>query len=143
MDAKKIFESMCRLAIKESIGMVQEYAGEHHRFTPRTGNLERSIKIMQQGLVGTVYLDEGQAPYGITIHNGARPRVIVSRTRKALRWAKGGEFIFAKRVDWPGIRPDPFLYEALDAKEGDVVKVFDHYTDLACMEIAQELKRKS
>lgn len=117
MDAKKIFESMCRLAIKESIGMVQEYAGEHHRFTPRTGNLERSIKIMQQGLVGTVYLDEGQAPYGIPIHNGAPPRHC-SPNPKSAKVGEGRGVYFRKEGKLAGHSPRSFLVRSVRRQRG-------------------------
>lgn len=141
MSTKEIFQRMYRLAIEESTSIVQEYAGDHHRFTSRTGTLERAIQAELKGLNGIVYLDEKQAPYGLAIHNGARARVIKPKRRKALRWADGGQFIFAKRVNWPGIRPDPFLYQALDKNEGQIIDLFEHYTDLAKEEIAKELVR--
>lgn len=139
MSTKEIFQRMYRLAIEDSISDVMEYAGDHHRFTSRTGNLEQAVQSELKGLRGIVYLDEKKAPYGLAIHNGARARVIKPKYRKALRWADGGKFIFAKRVNWPGIRPDPFLYQALDANEGHIVEIFEHYTDLAKNEIAKEI----
>lgn len=82
MDAKKIFESMCRLAIKESIGMVQEYAGEHHRFTPRTGNMERSIKIMQQGLSGRCIWMKGKRLMGFLSTTARAPASLFPELEK-------------------------------------------------------------
>lgn len=139
MSTKEIFGRMLRLAIKESTALVWEYATDHHRFTPRTGNLERAVQMEIGGAVGTVYLDEGIAPYGPAIHNGAAARVIVPKGRKALRWADGGQFIFAKKVHWPGIRPDPFIYQALEDNRKEVEETFDHYTDLALLEIMKSI----
>lgn len=135
MGTKEIFDKMLRLAIKESTSLVWEYATDHHRFVSRTGNLERAVQMSMDGMVGTVYLDEGQAPYAPAIHNGAAARVIVPVNRKALRWADGGQFVFAKKVHWPGIRPDPFLYQALEDNRKEVEETFDRYTDLALLEI--------
>lgn len=143
MSTKEIFDKMLRLAIKESTSAVWEYATDHHRFTSRTGNLERSVQMKMDDMVGIVYLDEGQAPYGPAIHNGAAARVIVPKERKALRWAKGGKFIFAKRVNWPGIRPDPFLYQALEDNRQKVEKTFDHYTERALLEIMKTFGRRT
>lgn len=139
MSTKEIFDRMLRLAIKESTSLVWEYATDHHRFTPRTGNLERAVQMEIEGREGIIYLDEGQAPYGPAIHNGAAARVIVPKNRKALRWADGGQFIFAKKVHWPGIRPDPFIYQALEDNRQEVEETFDHYTELALAEIMKSI----
>ena len=42
-------------------------------------------------------------------HEGTGPFVIVPRRRKALRFTVGGDVVFAKRVNHPGIRAKPFL----------------------------------
>lgn len=139
MDTSKILRRMVRLAIKDSTLSVAEYAGDHHRFISRTGNLERAIQTKVTDDRGIVYLDENIANYAQAIHQGARPRVIVPRNRMALRWVDGSNFVFAKRVKWPGIRPDPFLYQALEAREGQVVEIFNHYADLAMDEIADAI----
>lgn len=143
MDAKGIFDKAFRLAIKESTALVWEYATDHHRFVSRTGNLERAVRSEVSGMEGIIYLDEGQAPYGVPVHQGARARVIVPKRRKALRWTDGGKFVFAKRVHWPGIKPDPFIYQALEDNEKEVTDLFDHYTDLALEEIMAGIGRKT
>lgn len=141
MGFAEAFKNRYRQAIKDGTALVANHAAANHRFISRTGNLERSIQSEETDLKGIVYLNDKQAPYGPAIHNGARARVIVPRNRKALRWVAGGKFVFAKRVNWPGIKADPFLYQALDAERGEVAAVFDRYTDLAAEDIANMLVR--
>lgn len=135
----EIFERRFRQAIKESVSTVAEYAGDHHRFIARTGNLERSITPEVMGLRGVIYLDDKLAPYGPMVHEGTRPHVILPKNRKVLRWADGGEFIFARKVQHPGTKPDQFLYQALDANENRIMEIFDRYAELAKEDIAEEL----
>ena len=53
--------------------------------------------------------------YGFFVHFGTKPHVIKPKNKKALRWVGGDNFIFAKKVNHPGYKGDPFLYIA--AKE--------------------------
>lgn len=93
---------------------------EQKRLVPRrTGNLGRSIGI---GRVTATYAEtKANAAYAAYVELGTRPHVIVPRTRKALRWPasgnatlsgrvrSGGQAIFAKRVNHPGTRAQPFM----------------------------------
>jgi hypothetical protein len=85
----------------------------------RTGNLGRSIHI------GSVTASQAEtiasANYALFVHEGTRPHTIVPRTARALRWAPGGgstlggrpragaNVRFAKRVQHPGTRANPFM----------------------------------
>jgi hypothetical protein len=53
--------------------------------------------------------DLQRAPHAVFVQFGTRPHTIRPRRRKALRWAAGGRFIFAGRVDHPGYRGDAYL----------------------------------
>ena len=70
---------------------VQAEAKRQHRYHRRTGKLERSVKVERAQDGGSVYLDDGAAPYGKYIHNGTRY-----------------------------IDSDPFLTDAYDRKERDL-----------------------
>lgn len=53
--------------------------------------------------------DPQRAPYAPFVIFGTRPHTIRPRDKKALRWASGGEFIFAKFVNHPGYEGDDYM----------------------------------
>ena len=75
----------------------------------RVGN---NMRVYTAGLIayGEVF---NQVEYAAAVHNGARPRKIVPRTKKALKFTVNGQTIFAKSVNWPGMRPQPWLTKAM------------------------------
>jgi hypothetical protein len=75
----------------------------------RVGN---SMRLYTAGLVayGEVF---NQVEYAAAVHNGARPRKIVPRSKKALKFTMNGRTVFASSVDWPGTRPQPWLSTAM------------------------------
>lgn len=137
----EVFERRLRQAVKSSTFMVQEEAQATHAFTSRTASLERAVEAkfnFDNGAnVGTVYIDEYAAPYGPFVHNGTRPHVIKPKRKRYLRWAPiaGNGFLFAKEVHHPGTKADPFLYEALERKRGDVFSIFAKATNTALKDI--------
>lgn len=50
------------------------------------------------------------ARYVMAHHDGARPHVIRPRRKKALKFQSGGKTVFAKKVNHPGNRANPFLF---------------------------------
>ena len=142
MDAEKIFEKYSKQAVKSATNDVAKYAQQHHQFHSRTGNLERSITGMQSadGLTGIVTIERTQAPYGYWVHQGIQQEyTIVPRAKKALRWVVGNNFVFAKRVTIPPRSGDPFLFNALVARETHIQKIFDDRIEQALKEIAEGL----
>ena len=81
---------------------VQAEAKRQHRYTRRTGKLERAVKVERAQDGGSVYLDDGAAPYGKYIHNGTRY-----------------------------IDSDPFLTDAYDRKERDLDRSVSRSVDHA------------
>lgn len=107
-----------REAVKDSLDLVQREARTTHRYQSRTERLERSVeKAMTGNASGIVFLNEAVAPHAAPIHDGSRPHVIVAKNspRPVLRWVSGSRFRFAKVVNHPGTRPDPFLHRAADS----------------------------
>lgn len=47
--------------------------------------------------------------YVLAHHDGAKPHVIRPRRKKVLKFQAGGRTVFAKKVNHPGNRPNPFL----------------------------------
>ncbi|WP_277293013.1 hypothetical protein [Veillonella montpellierensis] len=132
-----IFQRRIRQAIKASTIEVQDEAQMNHRFTSRTGQLERSIDVKFNENSGIVYIDSQSAPHGPFVHQGTMAHEIFPKNKNALRWvAQGGSaFHFAKRVHHPGTKSDPFLYKALKSKRDTIRNIFARYTRTALKEV--------
>lgn len=82
----------------------------------RTGRLKASIHPDPVRRTGPWRIDTGvsaDAPYAAPVHQGARPHVIRPRNARALRFeVDGGRVVFARRVNHPGQRAQPFLTNA-------------------------------
>lgn len=112
-------------AVVDGTGMLQTQARTVHRFISRTGATERSVSTrFLDRMTGEVFLDAGTAPQAVFQHQGTRPHMIFPRNKRVLRWVAGGGFIFARHVNHPGTKPDPFLYDAVEAKHDDIVARF-------------------
>lgn len=55
-----------------------------------------------------------RAPHALFVHWGTPPHTIRPKNKKALRWAAGGKFAFARFVNHPGYNGDPWLVKAAD-----------------------------
>lgn len=71
--------------------------------------------------------DPERAPHAIFVHWGTRPHTIRPKNKKALRWAAGGKFAFAKQVNHPGYAGDAWMVRAAD----EAVKAFASIVDQA------------
>ena len=89
----------------------QRGAGRHNK----TGALFQSLYNRSTGNGRAVGHDTQRAPQAEFVLLGSRPHKILPKNRKALRWAAGGKFFFAKGVNHPGYRGDPYLFMAGDA----------------------------
>jgi hypothetical protein len=81
----------------------------------RTGRLKASIHPDPVRRSGPWSIRTGvsaDAPYAAPVHEGARPHVIRPRNARALRFEINGRVIFARRVNHPGQRAQPFLTNA-------------------------------
>ena len=90
---------------------VQSQIGRH----AKTGKLEQSLGKARIPGGWEVGHDSRVAPYARFVHDGTRPHLIFPRRdggKKALRWAGGGLFHFAKFVHHPGNRPDKWMDRA-------------------------------
>ena len=102
---------MVRRQVKMAVRDIREEARDNHKFITRSGMTEKSIMSKVQDNEGTVYLDSDVAVFQ---HEGTKAHLIVPRFKKVLRFAVNKKFVFAKRVQHPGIKADPFLYNAAD-----------------------------
>lgn len=146
MNTREVFERRLRQAVRASAREVQEEAQRTHRFTSKTGDLEKAIDTrMIANTVAEVYIDTNVAPHGPFVHNGTKAHIIKPKRKRALRWVpKGGNaFAFAKVVRHPGTQADPFLYDALSASEDSIRDIFARATNAAMDDIISDLSESS
>ena len=113
-------------AMDISVRDVQERARKHHRFVTRTGeaeaSIETSVDVNGSHVAGTVFT---ALPHAVFQHEGTRAHVVVPRTKMALRWSDGRNFVFAKRSQVAGIQGDPYLYHALKEEQAAITSRFE------------------
>lgn len=117
---------MVRRQVKMAVRDIQEEARDNHRFVTRSGMTEKSIMSRVQDNKGTVYLGSDVAVFQ---HEGTKSHVIVPRFKTVLRFTANKKFVFTKRVQHPGIKADPFLYNAADKMLPAIVSRFENVLD--------------
>lgn len=104
-----------REVVKSTARDIQSRASREHRYTSRSGTLEREgTAYRTDGLRAEIYLDEEAVKYARYIHEGKRPHMVEPRNKNVLRRVKDEDFEFGKRFFVRGTRPDPFLYNAAE-----------------------------
>lgn len=94
----------------------------------KTGALIRSVfKQQRTAQSWAVGHDLQIAKHALFIQFGTKPHTIVPVNKKALRWVSGSQFVFAKKVNHPGTRADPYLDRV--AAEAPAI-FFDHVNTL-------------
>lgn len=87
---------------------VSAEASKHNK----TGTLVRSTYIRREGDGWLIGHDPRVARHSLFVHWGAPAHLIKPKSGGALRWGAGGVFHFAKLVNHPGNKPDPWMERA-------------------------------
>lgn len=143
MNAREVFEKRLRQAIRASAREVQEEAQRTHRFTSKSGQLERAIDVrMISDKTAEVYIDNDVAYYGPFVHEGTRAHYIFPKEKQSLRWVPSGGngFVFAKRVFHRPKEGDRFLYEALDNSHEVINNLFSKAVGVALDDVAKNIE---
>lgn len=119
---RQITERQVKMAVRD----IREEARDNHRFISRSGVTEKSIQSEANGNEGSVWLGSNVAVYQ---HEGTRAHTITPRNKTALRFAQGGQFVFTKRVKHPGIKADPYLYNAAEKMTPTIISRFNAALD--------------
>ncbi len=86
------------------------------RAPKKTGKLaSRVYGTFVRDATGVTGIVGDSADYALDVHNGTRPHEIRPNKARVLAFQVGGTTVFATVVQHPGIRPQPFLLEALAA----------------------------
>lgn len=105
--------------IEENVG---EWAGRHTR-PGGTGALFRSIvaRPLGDGSQWEIGHDLQVAPHALFVHWGTKPHKIKPKNKKMLRFPVGGKFAFAREVNHPGYKGDPWLVD----QAAEAPKIFE------------------
>ncbi|AIR80150.1 TPA: HK97 gp10 family phage protein [Campylobacter fetus subsp. venerealis] len=111
---QKIFEKFLFRIGSETVGVAKGIAPY------KTGNLKKDIQVISVNdksiLIGNTTL----APYAKFVHYGTKPHIIKIKKAKALAWNSSGQTgsrgtkAFARKVNHPGTKAQPYLENALD-----------------------------
>ena len=96
---------------EDAAAYIRQEAGKHSK----SGALVRSVGMWRVPGGWDVGHDAASAPQALWVHWGTKPHDIRPKSdggKKALRWASGGAFHFAKLVHHPGYGGDPWLVRA-------------------------------
>jgi hypothetical protein len=110
--AKRLGERARQKAVKATAQRLFEHARRMAMRHNKTGRLVRSLYLRETDGTWRVGHDLRVAKYAKWVHDGSRPHVILPKRGKALRWMSGGKAIFAKKVNHPGYKGDPYLRDA-------------------------------
>jgi hypothetical protein len=112
------------LDLAERVHELSYHGADKHT---KKGALIRSLgggpKAIKNGWI--VGHDLDVAPHAAFVHWGTKAHVIRPKDKQALRWSIGGRFIFAKFVNHPGYKGDPWLVKATD----DALRTFNGIVD--------------
>lgn len=98
----------------------------------KTGALFQSLYNRQIPNGREVGHDPTRAPHAAFVNFGTRAHDIRPKNKKALRWASGGSFTFAKVVHHPGYIGDAYIARAAD----EAIRRFAEVVDTSLKEQA-------
>lgn len=110
-------------AVKRTVALVQAKTIKEAPVNKQSGggNLRQSITSVITGTAkGKVEVGSG---YGLFVHEGTRPHIILPRNKQALANVRGGQF-FGKKVQHTGTRPNPFMKRAVEESAEEIQNYF-------------------
>ena len=123
---EQIGDRLAKRALAETAEEVEENVGEwagRHTRPGGTGALFRSIvaRPLGDGSQWEIGHDLQAAPHALFVHWGTKPHKIKPKNKKMLRFPVGGKFAFAREVNHPGYKGDPWLAE----QAAEAPKIFE------------------
>lgn len=97
-------------------------------WTDRTGNTRRAIRGGSESRPNgvTIYLAHG-SEVGLFMEEGTKPYTIRPKNKKVLRFTAGGDTIFTKQVNHPGIAARPVVGPTVASSISDVKREVRRY----------------
>jgi len=110
------------IAAETYVKDIHDWIDSWRAFTPRTGNLQRSITWYMATDTSARII--AQADYAKFVEFGTKPHTILPKRRKALKISTPKGYIFRKSVSHPGSKPYPFFFANLQDRAKKVALEF-------------------
>jgi hypothetical protein len=110
------------IAAETYVKDIHDWIDSGRAFTPRTGNLQRSITWYMPTENSARII--AQADYAKYVEFGTKPHTILPKRRKALKIPTPEGYIFRKKVSHPGSKPYPFFFANLQDRARKVAVEF-------------------
>jgi hypothetical protein len=110
------------IAAETYVEDIHDWIDAGRAFTPRTGNLQRSITWYMSPDNSARII--AQADYAKWVELGTKPHTILPKRRKALKIPTPEGYIFRKKVSHPGSKPYPFFFANLQNRAKRVAVEF-------------------
>ena len=110
------------IAAETYVRDIHDWIDSGRAFTPRTGNLQRSITWYMATENSARII--AQADYAKFVEFGTKLHAILPKRRKALKIPTPEGYIFRKRVSHPGSKPYPFFFANLQNRARRVAVEF-------------------
>jgi HK97 gp10 family phage protein len=104
------------------------YAQEVKEAPSATSNLRGSIQMDLHPMSAEIYPTAKYAPY---VNFGTKPHVIEPKNGKVLAFKSGGKLIFARKVNHPGTKANPFMERTVEKVTERVGQIFQKVVDKA------------
>lgn len=104
--------ALAATAEQVEVDFLEPFAARHHGKAHSFGRSITKVRLADGWLVGN---DSQVAPAAIFVHWGTRPHKILPKRKTVLRWPSagaGGGFVFARGVNHPGYKGDPWAVRA-------------------------------
>ena len=107
-------EPLARKALARTAVELEKYVRDEGMPHFKDGGMNSALfkRKRQGGDMWDIGYDLRRAHYAVYVLFGTKPHQIYPKNKKALRWAAGGKFIFAKSVNHPGNKSDNSLERA-------------------------------
>lgn len=126
---RRIYGSFVRAEAPVGKRDYTDAAGNKH-----PGYLRKTIKGQIQSTAGGLVVSfASQAPYTRYVIEGTAPHVIRPVNAKALRFEVGGQVVYAKQVNHPGTKPNPFNVRAYDRSKPAINAALDLVGRTICL----------
>lgn len=120
------FKNISELAIERAtdiaVARVQEEAVKNA--PADTGELRRRIAADFNDDTVT-----SEVNYSASVEYGTAPHTIEAKNAKSLRFTSGGKTVFAKKVNHPGTKPQPYMRTAARKVQSEIPSIFKKQLD--------------
>lgn len=88
----------------------------------KTAQLKRSITFEYRPISASIY---PTVKYAKPVHDGSKPHVILPTRKKFLRFKINGKWVYARKVNHPGNKPNKFVERTVNKTSSPVNKLFE------------------